>query len=137
MDMSSITRNLLLVLGMSAFNVISCGPAALNKSLEVTAVSYDTSDAPHCAGQVRNLSAQTINDLQVQVEFQNADRNRVRTGTERVSPKAVASGASGSFSVPYQKGSTDPPVVSCRVVQFKSASGELLSHSDKTASPGP
>lgn len=135
--MSSITRNLLLVLGMSAFSVISCGPAALKKSLEVTSVSYDASDAPHCVGQVRNLSPQTINDLQVQVEFQNADRDRVRTGTERVSPKAVAPGASGSFSVPYQKGSTDPPVVSCRVVEFKSANGELLSHSDKTASPGP
>lgn len=135
--MTSIKRSLqLLVLGISIGN-LSCEPAALTKNLEVISVSYDPADVPRCAGQVRNLSPQIINDLQVQVEFQNADRNRVRTGTERVSPKAVAPGASGSFSVPYQKGSTDPPVISCRVVEFKSANGELLSHTDKTASPGP
>lgn len=135
--MTSIKRSLLLVvLGISVGNLISCEPAALKKNLEVISVSYDTSDVPRCAGQVRNVSPQITNDLQVQVEFQDADRNRVRTATDSVSPKTLAPGASGSFSVPYQRGSTDPPVVSCRVVEFKSANGELLSHSDKTASPG-
>lgn len=135
--MTSFKHSLLvLTLGLSVANLISCDPAALKKNMEVTSVSYDTSDVPRCAGQVRNVSSQIINDSQVQVEFQNADRNRVRTATESVSPKTLAPGASGSFSVPYQRGSTDPPVVSCRVMEFKSANGELLSHSDKTESPG-
>jgi len=135
--MTSFKRSLLvLTLGLSVANLISCEPATLKKNLEVTSVSYDTADVPRCAGQVRNVSSQIITDLRVQVEFQNEDRNRVRTATESVSPKTLAPGESGSFSVPYQRGSTDPPVVSCRVVEFSSANGELLLHSDKTASPG-
>jgi hypothetical protein len=135
--MSSIKRGLpLLVLAISVGNLTSCEPAPLKKSLEVESVNYDTSGTPHCTGQVRNLSSQIITDLQVQVEFQNEDRNRVRTATASVLPKTLAPSAIGSFSVPYQRGSTDPPVVGCRVVEFKSANDGLLSHSDKTGSPG-
>jgi hypothetical protein len=137
--MSSIRLKVLLIaFGLAACSLSSCGPAALKESLEVASVSYDTSGTPHCAGQVRNNSPQVINDLQVQVEFQNADGNRVRTGTESVSPNNLAPGISGSFSVPYQKGSNDPPVVRCRVVEFKSSDGGLVPHSDKSvSSPGP
>jgi hypothetical protein len=131
--MTLIKRKIFLVIvGLSAAFLYSCGPAALKESLELITLSYGTSDGPHCAGDVKNISAQVINNLQVQVEFQNRDGNRVRTGEESVTPKALAPDTSGSFFIPYLKGLNDPPVVGCRVVQFTSSGGGPLPYTDKS-----
>ena len=135
--MTSIKRKiLLLVFGLFAGFLSSCGPAALKESLEASSVRYDTSGTPHCVGQVRNISPQAINNLEVQIEFQNIDGNRVRTGTESSSPKTLTPGTSGCFSVPYLKGSNDPPVVKCKIVEFNSSDGEPLLHTDKSGTSG-
>ena len=135
--MSSIKRKIVLLFVCAGLHS-SCDPAALKESLEVTNLRYNTSATPHCAGMVKNISAQAINNLEVQVEFHNADGNRVRTSTEGVSPKTLAPGTSSDFSVPYQKGSNDPPVVSCRVVEFRSSDGGLLLYRDRSgATPSP
>jgi hypothetical protein len=134
--MSSIKRKIVLLFVCAGLHS-SCDPAALKESLEVTNLRYNTSATPHCAGMVKNISAQAINNLEVQVEFHNADGNRVRTSTEGVSPKTLAPGTSSDFSVPYQKGSNDPPVVSCRVVEFRSSDGGLLLYRDRTAKLSP
>ena len=136
--MTSIKRKIVLLFVLCAGLLSACEPAALKESLEVTDLRYNTSATPHCAGLVKNISAQAINNLEVQVEFHNADGNRVRTGTEGVSPKMLAPGTSSGFSVPYQKGSNDPPVVGCRVVEFKSSDGGLLLYRDRSgATPSP
>ena len=128
--MISIKRKIVLLFVLCAGLLSSCDQPALKESLEVTNLRYNTSATPHCAGVVRNISAQAINNLEVQIEFHNADGNRVRTGTEGVSPKTLAPGTSGGFSLPYRKGSNDPPVVGCRVVEFKSSDGGLLLYRD-------
>jgi hypothetical protein len=69
---------------------------------------------------VKNISSQEIINLQVEVEFQNEDGNRVRVNTGSVSPAALAPNTSGNFSVPYVKGSNDPAVVRCKALGFKS-----------------
>lgn len=122
-----------LVFGLCAGILSSCSPAASHDSLEVTNVRYDTSDTPRCVGEVRNISSQTFNRLQVQVEFQNSEGNRVRTRTESVTQSSFAPGTSGNFSVPYSKGSNDPPIVNCRIVEFRSWDGGVLLHREKTA----
>ena len=110
----------------------ACGPPPIKRSLEVTALRYDTTNLTECGGDLKNVSRQPINDLQVQVEFQNADRNRVRIATGSVSPTSLGPNAVGSFSVPYVKGSNDPPVVRCRAIEFRSAGLQLLYEDDAT-----
>jgi hypothetical protein len=110
----------------------ACGPSPIKRSLEVTALRYDTTNLTDCGGDVRNISPHTISDLQVQVEFQNADRNRVRIATGSVSPTSLGPNAVGSFSVSYVKGSNDPPVVRCRAIEFRSAGVQLLYEDDAT-----
>jgi len=135
--MTSIKRNIrLLVFVVFASFLSSCGPTALKETLEASSVRYDASGTPHCVGQVRNISRQAINNLEVQIEFQNIDGNRVRTGAESSSPKSLTPGTSGSFSVPYLKGPNDPPVVKCKIVEFSSSDGEPLLHTDKSGPSG-
>lgn len=56
--MTSIKRKTVLLFVLCAGLLSSCEPAALNESLEVTDLRYNTSATPHCAGLVKNISAQ-------------------------------------------------------------------------------
>lgn len=122
---------LLAMIGLAVCAFAACGPSPMKRKLEVTATRYDTTNLTECGGQVRNISPDAIIDLQVQVEFQNADGNRVRTATGPVSPATLAPGQLGAFSVPYLKGSNDPPVVRCRAIEFRSHD-VLVAHEDDT-----
>ena len=113
--------------------LISCGPPSVSRSLEVTTIRYDTTNLTDCGGEVKNISPHAINNLQLEVEFQNADGNRVRTSTANISPSSLAANAIGSFSVPYQRGSNDPPVIRCRVVEFQSEGVQLAFEDDSPA----
>ena len=120
--------------GLAVCTFTGCGPSAVKRSLEVTMMRYDTTNLTDCGGAVKNISPHSINNLQVQVEFQNADGNRVRTETGSVSPTSLAPSAIGSFSVHYLKGSKDPPIVRCRAIEFES-DGVQLVHEDDTSAP--
>ena len=110
--------------------LISCGTPSVSRRLEVTALRYDTTNLTNCEGEVKNISPHSISNLQVEVEFQNAESNRVRTGTANISPSIFEANAIGSFSVPYQRGSNDPPVVRCRVVEFRADGVQLAFEED-------
>ena len=120
---------LLATFGLALCAFTACGPSPTKRSLEVTALRYDTTNLTDCGGDVRNISPHTITDLQVHVEFQNADGNRVRTGIGSVSPTNLAPNGIGSFTVGYLKGSNDPPVVRCRPIEFQSG-GVQFPHED-------
>lgn len=120
--------------GLAVCAFTTCDPPPVRRSLEITALRYDTTNLTDCGGKVRNISPNTISNLQVQVEFQNADGNRVRTQTGSVSPASLAPSAIGSFSVHYLKGSNDPPIVRCRAIEFES-DGVQLVHEDDTSAP--
>lgn len=115
--------------------LISCETPSVRRRLEVTALRYDTTDLTNCGGEVKNISPHSINNLQVEVEFQNAESNRVRTGTADISPSTLEANGIGSFSVPYSQGANDPPVVRCRVVEFRSEGVPLAFEDDWPATP--
>src|SRR5262245_7014846 len=105
-DKSKLRKRLaFLLVGFTSGLLISCGTSLPGKRLEVTALRYDTSNLTSCDGDVKNVSASGLEGLQVQVEFQNAEGNRVRTGHAEVMPSSIAAGRAARFSVPYQKGS--------------------------------
>lgn len=123
---------LLATFGLALCALTACGPSPIKRSLEVTALRHDTTNLTDCGGDVRNISPHTISDLQVQVEFQNADGNRVRTATGGLSPTSLGPRAVGSFSVGYPKGPNDPPVVRCRPIEFQSGGVHLLYEDEVT-----
>ena len=112
--------------------LISCGSPSVSRSLEVTTTRYDTTNLTNCEGEVKNISPHSLNNLEVEVEFQNADGNRVRASAANISPSSLAANAIGSFSVSYQRGSNDPPVIRCRVVEFRSEGVQLAFEDDST-----
>ena len=96
--------------GLALCAFTACGPSPIKRSLEVTALRYDTTNLTDCGGEMRNISPHAITDLHVLVEFQNADGNRVRTGTSGVSPATLTPGArSGSFPLSTLKDRTTCP----------------------------
>ncbi len=119
----SVAKTILLSLLIGV--LISCGTPSASRRLEVTALRYDTTNLTNCEGEVKNISPHSISNLQVEVEFQNADGNRIRTSTVNISSSNMAANTVGSFSVPYQRGSNDPPVVRCRVVEFRAEGVQL------------
>lgn len=124
---------LILLLGLSSIVVSSCAPDVEKERLEVSGVRYEASGSPLCMGEVKNISSQEINNLQVEVEFQNGDGNRVRVNTGSITPAALAPNSSGNFSVPYLKGSNDPVVVNCKPLEFKSPDSGPVLHIDKSS----
>ena len=101
--------------------------------MEVSGVRYEASGSALCSGEVKNISSQAISNLQVGVEFQNGDGNRVRVNTGGVSPNVIAPNSSGNFSVSYVKGSNDPVVVKCKPLYFKSPDSGMVLHIDKSS----
>ena len=79
-------KALILLLGLSSLAASSCAPDVEKERLEVSGVRYEASGSPLCAGEVKNISSQEIINLQIEVEFQNGDGNRVRVNTGSVSP---------------------------------------------------
>lgn len=129
---------LILLLALSFLIMSSCTGAVEKERLEVTGARYEASGSPLCAGEVKNISPQAINNLRVEVEFQTADGNRVRVNTGNVSPAALAPNAISKFSVPYVKGSHDSAVVNCKVLEFKFPESGPVFHIDKSsAQPAP
>jgi hypothetical protein len=126
-------KALILLLGLSSLAASSCTPEVEKERLEVSGVRYEASGSPLCAGEVKNISSQEINNLQVEVEFQNGDSNRVRVNTGNITPAALAPNMSGNFSVPYVKGSNDPAVVTCKPLKFKSPDSGPVLHLDKSS----
>lgn len=124
---------LILLLGLSSFVVSSCAPDVEKQRLEASVVHYEASGSPLCAGEVKNISSQAIDNLQVEVEFQNGEGDRVRVNTGGVTPTALASNSSGNFSVPYARGSNDPAVVKCKVLGFKSPDSGTVLHIDNSS----
>jgi hypothetical protein len=122
---------LLLLLGLSFSMISSCAPEVQKERLEVSGVRYEASGSPLCIGEVKNISSQAINNLQVEVEFQNGGGNRVRVNTVSVSPTALAPNTGGNFSVPYMRGPNDPAVVKCKVLELNSPESGTLLHIDK------
>lgn len=116
------------LLGIFSLVVSSCAPDMKKERLEVSGVRYEAIGSPLCIGEVKNISSQAINNLQVEVEFQNVDGNRVRVNTGSVSPTPLAPNMSGSFSVPYMRGSNDSAVVKCKVSEFKSPESGTALH---------
>jgi hypothetical protein len=110
--------------------VISCGTPSVSRRLDVIALRYDTTNLTNCEGEVKNTSPHSISNLQVELEFLNAESNRVRAGTANISPSTLEASGVGSFSVPYSRGSNDPPVVRCRIVEFRSEGVELRFEDD-------
>jgi hypothetical protein len=96
-------------------------------------VRYEASGSPLCAGEVKNISSQEIINLQVEVEFQNGDSNRVRVNIGNIAPAALSPNTTGNFSVPYVKGSNDPAVVKCKPLEFKSPDSSPVLHIDKSS----
>lgn len=124
---------LILLLGLSSFVVSSCAHDVEKQRLEVSEVRYEASGSPLCTGEVKNNSSQAINNLQVEVEFEKEDGNRVRVSTGGVTPTALAPNTSGNFSVPYMRGPNDPAVVKCKVLGFKSPESGTVLHIDKSS----
>jgi len=126
-------KALFLLLGLSACGVSSCAPNPQSERLEVSGARYEASGSPLCAGEVKNISSREIINLQVEVEFQNGEGNRVRVNTGGVSPAALAPDTGGNFAVPYVKGPNDPPVVKCKTLGFRSPDGGPVLHLDKSS----
>ena len=114
----------LIAVGFVAL-LCSCGSERPRPDLEVTA-RYNSSNPPHCSGEVKNVSRRTFHALEIHIEFQNSDGNRVRTNAASVLAGSLAPATSGGFSVPYLKGSNDPPVVKCKVIEVVSSDGERV-----------
>lgn len=124
---------MILLLGLSSPVVSSCAPDVEKEKLEVSGVRYEASGSTLCAGGVKNISSQAISNLQVEVEFQSGDGDRVRVNIGGVSPTALSPNSSGNFSVPYVKGSNDPVVVKCKPLYFKSPDSGTVLHIDKSS----
>ena len=93
--------------GLALCVFAACGPSPIKRSLEVTALRYDTTNLTECGGDLKNISHQPINDLQVQVEFQNADGNRVRIATGMRSPTSLVE-RGRQFFCPLREGIERP-----------------------------
>jgi hypothetical protein len=111
----------------------SCARGAdSNIQLEITAVRYESTEAPHCVGEVKNISSVPLNNLKVEVEFQTANGERVRGKTVDLTQKDLQPNTDSNFSAPYLKGSNDPQVVGCRVLRLKTDGDGTILHINRS-----
>jgi hypothetical protein len=119
---------------LCALVFISCsGVPEENGRLEITGLRYDSSETPRCVGDIKNISAQPLSNLKIEVEFRTENGGRVRGSILDLPGSTLAPNASANFSAPYVKGANDSQVSACGVLRIRTQEGETLPHIERRA----